>query len=272
MTGETTQGQPAQSAESQGAPSQGQQTTANDSFLEALNQKFGEYDQKLSQADKTSAMLKEMQDVLGGKTKSEQKDNKKWIDKHLGTFIQAQREGKSMPITEDLVVEMQRQIDANQELAAKFEKAQRQLERLQNPQTWQDNQVFSDMDNVLSGTLERVYGRSNPEMHQMVSNKVAANIRLLMEHSPSDWERVRNNKDMQRKIVFKAVSDIVPPQAMKMMREQKEAETPLTPEDFATAWEEANQIQDQKTRSKVKELLRQKLYEFRSPIAAKPRR
>jgi hypothetical protein len=237
-------------------------------FLEALNQKFSEYDKHLSQP-KTDPTIEKLKAAFQDKPKEQ--DNKKWIDKHLSRLLEARQRGQEMPITEDLVVELQKQMDEMNELKRTLAEAQAALKHMKNPQTWQDNAVYSEMDNTLSGVIERVYGQSNPRMHGLVSEVIAERLKQARNEAPDVWEKIRNDKTLQRKIVMKAVSEIVPPQAMKMMREQHEANQPITPADWSAAWEEASQIEDPDVRAKAKELLRQKMFEMKSTLKA-PRR
>lgn len=230
-------------------------------FLEALNQKFSEYDKRLSESKSDPTIEKLKQAFSNEKPRDAQG---KWIDKHLGRILEARQRGQEMPITEDLVVEFQKQMDEVTELKKALQEAQQALKHMRNPATWQDNQVYSDMDNVLSSTLEKVYGDSNPRMHAMVSEVVAERLKQARQEAPELWEKIRNDKTLQRKIVMKAVSEIVPPQAMQMMRKQHEDSQPITQETWNQAWEEAQQIEDPDLRAKTKELLRHKMYEMKN--------
>lgn len=236
-------------------------------FLEALNQKFSEYDKVLQSQGEDKETLRKLKEAFGEKEKPE--TSKKWIDNHIGRILEARQKGQEMPITEDLVVQLQKQMDETEDLKRQLREATQALQHMQNPATWQDNQVYSEMDNILSGTLEKVYGEANPKMHNLVSQTVAERLKQTRREAPDVWEKIRNDKNLQRKIVMKAVSEIVPPQAMKMMQKQHEDNQPVTMELLQEAWQETMQIEDPEVRAKAKELLRQKLYSMRSPIGKK---
>lgn len=254
---------PAQSApESAESTPQGQ--AFDPQFLEALNQKFSEYDKALAESSTDKQTLERLKKAFAGE--QEEKKQGKWLDKHLGKLLEARQRGQEMPITEDLVVELQKQMDETEELKDQLRKATEALQRMQNPATWQDNQVYSEMDNTLSGVLEKVYGEANPRMHELVSSTIADRLRQTRKEAPEIWEKIRNDKNLQRKVVMKAVSEIVPPQAMQMMRKQHEDSQPVTMELIQQAWDEAMQIEDQELRAKAKEALRQKLYSMKSPF------
>jgi len=263
--GETSQ----QEAPGQQSANQGnqQELAQQEQFLQALNAKFAEYDQKLAGDNEDKETLQKLKQAFG--KQEEPKQNQKWIDKHLSTILEARQKGQQMPITEDLVVELQKQMDETSQLKADLLKAQQALQRMQNPETWQDNQIYSDMDNTLSGVLEKVYGQEHPQMHQHVSGMIADRLKQVRSQAPDVWSKIRNDKTLQRKIVMKAVADIVPPQAMQMMRQQHEENQPITPELLNQAWEETRQIEDPELRAKAKELLRQKLFSMRSPVRAR---
>jgi hypothetical protein len=260
-------GQQQAPSESQGQQSQQSQQQGGQidrDFLAALSAKFDDYDKKLSGAAEHSDTLKKIKDAF--EPKKSDKQDQKWIDSHLKSLLEARQRGQEMPITEDLVVQMQRQMDTIDELTQKLQRAEAMIGRFNDPATWQDNQVYSDMDNTLSASIERVYGREAPEIHKTVSSIVAERLKQTRQEAPEVWEKIRNNKDLQKRIIHKALSEVVPPEAMKLMREKHEASQPLTQRDFEAAWKEASEIQDPKVRAKAKELVRQKLYEHSNPF------
>lgn len=265
VTGNESQGQEqsqnqGQSRDDAGRFSSNNEAQQQQAFLDALNAKFGDLESKISEKDQTLNKLKE------AFAPEKKKDDSKWIDAHLKTLLEARQRGQEMPITEDLVVQMQRQMDTIQKLEQELKQAKGQVDRFSNPATWQDNQVYSEMDNTLSSTIERIYGKPSPEIHRTVSGVIADRLKQVRAEAPDVWEQIRNSKEAQRKIVHKAVSEIVPPQAMNMMRQAHEDAQPITQQDFEQAWREASQIEDPKLRSKAKEAIRIKLYEHTNPM------
>lgn len=249
----------------QNAPqNQGQTSQIDAEFLQALNSKFDEYDKALGESAKDKEILSKLKSALSDEQPRDKEG--KWIDKHLARIMEARQQGGSMPITEDLVVAMQQQMDETTALKSQLEEALRTIKQLSNPQTHQDQNVYGTMDNITTRTIERIYGEVRPEIHDLVSRTLSDRLRQTQKEAPEVWERIRLDPQLQKKVVLKAVSDIVPPQAMQMMRQKHEDEQPLTMQTIRQAFEEAQSIEDPEMRAKAKEIVRQKMWAMRNPL------
>jgi hypothetical protein len=166
-----------------------------------------------------------------------------------------------MPLTVEIATQLhqtQRQLQA---ALAKIEAQEAKQQRLSDPVISQENQAFSRMDTHLLNRVEEFYGEENPFIADAVSQLVADEIRDLKKHEPDTWKKVMRSEALQKKLVDHFVKEVVPPNARKLLHEVNEAVTPIGHSDLAEAWEEAQQIEDPRTRSEVMTLLRQKMLE-----------
>lgn len=252
-------------------PAQGQQGQQGHSdqelqeLLYSMTEKLEQQDQKLSQSEKNNQVLERLQQALNPQSQKEQKDSKKWIEKHLPSFMESRQQGRQMPITEDMAVEMQNLMDRIEQSEKQNQQYKQQLDRLNNPTTWQDQQIYASMDNQITEALQGIYGQHDDGVYQVVSQKISDRLKATQQAAPDLWEQIRNDGDAQRKIVMKAVSEIVPPKAMANMRKQHEDAQPITPELVSQAWQEASQIEDPEIRAKAKEVVRMHIFEMRNP-------
>jgi hypothetical protein len=179
-----------------------------------------------------------------------------WYDEVLDQLLEAEKSGKSLPMTARLASVLAETQKASKQQAEMIARLEAQLRKQQNPDTHVNAQTYAALDTMIVGNLEKIFGEVDSHLYDSVSVKIADALKDLQKNHPKQWENIRRSSDSQKKLVSWAIQGFVPPSAKKLVMDQWESQQPITDNDFQNAFEEAKQIPDAKLRAKAIEAVR----------------
>ncbi len=196
---------------------------------------------------------------------NKQDPNEAFLDHVLQQSLEAEKDGRPMPITTNLAVklfETQKQLTEAMkvinDLKGKTDQALDPVARL-------DQQTYANLDNILQDSLFTMFGRENvsQQKYSGIASEITAEIKKLQTEKPDLWEDIRRSPKHQAAMVRHFVDKNVPPAARKLMQDDAVQKYEMTEADLINAFREAKDIQDPKVRDKVQTKIRQDLLEKR---------
>lgn len=184
-----------------------------------------------------------------------------WYDDILRIGFEAEKAGKGIPVTVDLATRVKSQIAENAQLRREMAQMKAQMQRVANPETLHNQRVYENIDNHIVNSIESLYGEVDPQFAEYVSAKMASQIKQLQKDNPDAWQKVRSSDKAQRALVQQALNSAMPSQVREKLRQDYLANSPMSDEEFAAAYAQAEQIQDPRLREKVKTEARQRYWE-----------
>jgi len=234
--------------------SQAQDDGYSPELIEALRHKLGSQDNEINQLKKQTSTIDRLREAFAP---SEPKQKGKWIDPILQHAIQAEREGRPMPITTEVAVEVQRLNEMLEAQERRNQQMEQQLKRVTDPSAWQDQQMFASMDDQLQRLVNNLYpGFDNKVQYDAMVQRASGYLKQLGD-DPDIWKQFRNNKEAQTRLIQKVAGEFIPDRARKQMQAEYDATSPYNQRELEEAWDAAKQIPDEKLRAKTLTQLRQ---------------
>ena len=242
----------------------GQESGQNyEQHFDSIRKELGETKRQASGAHQK---LSQIESIFN--PKQEAKQQRQWFDSMLGDLIQQKAQGRDLPMTSTLAVELDKAQRELEEFKASYEEMKKQFEIQNNPETQFNNDAYRAMDNMMTDMLGRLYpGEENENsrryLGEAVTNDIVSFLNELRQEDPRQWQEIRRNPASLKKIVEYHINDKIPPAARKVITEKYEASQPFTFEDAKEALDEALQIpKSNPQRAKVIEIARQKYFEL----------
>lgn len=238
--------------------------------IEKIGKEFSAYKQEASKDLETFSRLKE---VLGGEQKPKERDYvaecESQLEHYLAEAVEAEKRGQPIPLTTNLAVRFfQSEIEKHtqkRDFDKKLSEMERALKQATNPQATIDHTAYGNIDNFLMQGLDSLYGVEETSLEvkshlfQTVASQIAKGLQELQQTNPTLWDRVRRNPNDQRKIVNDYLKRNLPPQAVKIIEQQRLAETPMPLSELWQAFREAASIEDVEKRREIRTQIRQEI-------------
>lgn len=236
-----------------------------------LSQVQSQYQQAESQSRETAETLSKIRQVFTPEDTAPVDKENQFLDYYLQQSLEAEKNGTPIPLTTNLAVKLVETRKQLEEVQAKLDQALKRVETIADPTVAADNAAYTAIDNMLESTLASIYGENEftPQKFQAVAGEIVAEVKRLQESEPAVWDKIRRSRQYQEQMVRYFVEKSVPQRARQIMRAEQVRNTPMGRNDLLQALREANEIQDSKTRSRIKDKIRQ---EFLSETMAEPRR
>lgn len=202
----------------------------------------------------------------------EQPRGDEWYDQILDQLMEAEKAGKSMPMTgviaQQVAALQKKSMNESQEIA----QLRAIVEKLKNPSVMADQRAYANMDDQIITTLEDMYGEDvPPAFAEAVSSEIESVLRVIQAEAPDKWKKIGRSESMQRKLVLHCAQKLVPPKARETMVSQYEQERPTTMQDFERGWAELATLEQMAKRgeanprevAQMKTQLRQEWLEYK---------
>lgn len=203
---------------------------------------------------------------------AEQPRGDEWYDQILDQLMEAEKAGKSMPMTgviaQQVAALQKKSMNESQEIA----QLRAIVEKLKNPSVVADQRAYANMDDQIITTLEDMYGEDvPPAFAEAVSSEIENVLRVIQAEAPDKWKKIGRSESMQRKLVLHCAQKLVPPKARETMVSQYEQERPTTMQDFERGWAELATLEQMAKRgeanprevAQMKTQLRQEWLEYK---------
>jgi hypothetical protein len=249
---------------------QNQQTDQNADFgqFQSLTQEqiyaLHENQQNLSKEnEELKGTLEKLRGVFSPEQPKSNAPDMQWYDDILQMGLEAEKQGRGMPVTIDLATRTKQMVEQNAELRQQLAELQRQVKHVSNPDTLNNNRVYENIDNTIHNSIEAMYGKVEPQFARYISSVVADDVKTLQSKHPEAWARVRGSHQLQERLVQKALQDALPENVRNKLRDDYLRESPMTKDDLAQAYAEAEQFKDKDPQlySKLRREARQRYWE-----------
>ena len=223
---------------------------------------------------KKTSVLDKLQKVLSGEEEKKPDPSAQWeqkLDYFLEQAIVAEKEGRSIPLTTTMANDLYSwRIEASRKEAAmadQMSKIQAALESLQNPARQLDHNTFAGLDTEVIGALDHLYGEPGvvtpikQAQFEAVGKQLSAAITEIREKAPQQWDRIRRDPAMQKRLVETIVRQNLPPQAVKMIEHEKLKNTKMSTGELWSAFREAAEIKDPEQRAEIRTKIREQILE-----------
>lgn len=244
---------------------QGNQAGSRDEFLRSLTGQVQHSQREAKaardEARKASERFERMERAFKGDDEGGKKEHSIY-DEVLEEAIAAEREGRGgIPLTVKLSEKLRTTEERLVQAIETIEKLTKQGQMLSDPAVVQENDAFSKIDVYTQKAIEQIYGDHHPAVFDAVTKSMVADIREMKKDDPELWRKVVVNPSMQRKLVNHHLSQVVPPNARKMMLEHAESQQPFTRRDSLSALQEVRNIENPRQRAEAQKLARYSLWE-----------
>lgn len=201
-------------------------------------------------------------------------DETAWYNEMLDALMEAEKQGKPMPMTARLgtvAYENQKKALA---LESQVAELRNMVKQLSDPRARAEQLAYAHMDDAITTTLEGMYGEVPMAFHNAVSSEVESVLREIQKSAPQKWEQLRRSETAQKKLVQHCAQKLVPPKAREFLLQKHESERDTTAQDFQSAWNEIRALERAAAEGKLsakevaavqrdKVALRQKELEYR---------
>jgi hypothetical protein len=193
------------------------------------------------------------------------------LDYYLSEAVEAEKAGRGIPLTTNLAVQLFQNLIAHHEEKATWQKRLDALEgnaqRQNDPQTTINNSAFSNLDNHVRRGLDQLYGpgkeslQVKANMFDAVGESISQEINHLSKTDFLQWDSIRRDPAALQALAQKHIRAMVPPQALKIIEQERLQNTRMGIGELRNAFEEARQIQDPQKRSEIMTAIRQDIWE-----------
>lgn len=173
------------------------------------------------------------------------------LDYYLQQGIEAERQGKPMPLTISNGVQLAQfaieQTTLNNELKQELAAVKQAIARQENPDYQLTDRAAAAMEGMLEEGLAQVYGtdpaydRTRQSQFTAVANRITEEIKDLMKNEPATWNQIRRQPTAMRRMVNHFVHEMLPPRAREIMEQQRIQATPQPVEELYQAFHEARE-------------------------------
>lgn len=274
----TSGGEGKSAATSGGAPDVSKVLESHQGAIKSTQDHLGKFSKEFeglkSQQSKDSELLGKIRDVFSPekqKGPDPVADMEKQLDYYLAQAVEAEKRGQPIPLTTNLAVQFfQSQIQAHQEKAElmnELKALKGKLGQVSDPSATINNTAYSNIDASLINGLDQLYGQGEERTSQKaaqfdaISRQIAEHIQLMQKKAPAEWDKVRRSPAIQQKLVNHFLKQNLPPQAVKLIEQQKLMSTPMTQTELWQAFREAEQIENIDQRRKIRSEIRQQILE-----------
>jgi hypothetical protein len=228
---------------SESVGTEGGQDGGMSDFVQGIGQELGISREEARQAREEARESKEMFKKLEGVFKEQPKDNPQaWFDNILDAVMEADRQGKPMPITGQMATILAKVQEQTLGQQAQIEKLEKIIQQLSNPANAANQRAYMAMDDAITTTLEGIYGEVPMAFHNAVSSEVESILRTLQTEAPAKWEQIRRSETYQKRLVAHCAQKLVPPKAREIVMEKHEKERPTTYADIMQARSEIREM------------------------------
>ncbi len=231
----------------------------------SLEEMRGDLDSERGKTRKAEATLAKIGSIFTG---DDGKPKKPALNEEIGEFtdevlsiaLEAEKEGKSIPLTTKSALYIKQLADQNAQLSQQIAELTGQVKKQSDPATGLDMQAYHQMDTMIDNGVIRLFGDHNPSYSKMVADTLQPVIEKMQRENPKQWDYARRNPNVMGKMVNEAIAKVIPPQARKVMEEEHIRKTDMSADQLMQAFYEAKEhIKDPEQRRKVCEGIRQEL-------------
>ncbi len=227
------------------------------SHEQAFKQQSKTVDQLRRSLDQSTETMGRVKRAFAGDDPPEQnpleaaiKGHEELMDYFLQQGLEAERQGRAIPLTVTLGTKLAQQgIEAEKryaKLEAKFEKLNRSVQRQEDPNFQLTDRAAAAMEGMLQDGLSQVYGgdpsseRTRNAQFAAVAGRITEEIQDLQKNDPGTWDKIRRNPAAMRKMVNYFVQDQLPPRVREMLENQRVQDTVMTTRELHSAFAQAN--------------------------------
>lgn len=192
------------------------------------------------------------------------------LDYYLAQGVEAEKAGQGIPLTTNLAIHAFKnaieQHKAKTALEAKVAKMEKALQAATDPQMTINNTAYGQIDTHLRRTLDSLYGVGEQYMPQKSAQfealgaQIAQYIENVQKTKPYEWDRLRRDPQSLGSLVEHFVTRNMPPQAVKILEQEKLQNTQMSEGELWQAFREAETIKDPKQRRDVRAQIRQEIF------------
>lgn len=209
----------------------------------------------------SNAELARIRKAISGER--DDKPKGKWADPLLDKLLEADRRGNSMPLTAQAIMAIQEEKDAREQAQEEINELKKALKALQDPVERQHQQVYANLDVLLTSGLEKVFGDVPHHIQKATASMISDHLVELQQHYPDVWQKVRMDPRAQSKMINHFIMQQVPQSAKEIMRKTHEDNEPLTAADLNQAFDDLREIPDPVHRAQAQKILRQQVLEMK---------
>jgi hypothetical protein len=249
-----------------------------------LAERTGRYEQEMGELrgkqSENQAFLERLRGAIAPETTQREpadpyqaqiSEAEKQLDHYLQAAVDAERNGRPIPLTVNLAVhQFQSQIAAakeNQKLQKELRDLRAKADRATDPNAQIDTTAYSHMDTFVQNSLETIFGPEGQNDAQKtaqfkaITSQLADEIRDLKKEQPQTWDRIRRDPGKLKKMVNHFVEQNMPPKARQIIEQERLQREPMSVRELQTAFAQAASIEDPRERANVRAQIRQSILE-----------
>lgn len=217
--------------------------------------------EQIANFSKSAQTLDKIQKVFNPEPENVQDPDDAFLDHYLQQALEAEKNGTPIPLTTNLAVKLYEEKQRNKELQKRMGEIGKKVDAMENPSIVSDRQAFATIDSSLEQRLGEMYGDTGyaPQIFTAAANLIVQEITRLKTDTPEVWDRIKKSPNHQRSMVDHFVGKVIPERAKQSMQREALANYEMSPQELMAAFKEAGEIEDPKTRQKVRENVRQQL-------------
>jgi hypothetical protein len=231
--------------------------------LAAFQEQLGK---QSSENENLKQTIERMKSALTGEERggnAEPEFDDAWYQDVLRVAFEAEKAGKGIPITVDIATRLRDSMQESTLLKKELLAMKAQMRQVSNPEVLHNQRVYENIDNTIHDTIEGLYGEVDPMFAEYVAGKISSEIKKMQATDKDSWNRLRASDSMQKQLVAGIVRQAVPKSIREKLKSDYLANSPMTEEELAAAYKQADQIQDPELRRKAKDLARQSYWEVK---------
>lgn len=226
-------------------------------FIDNIQNDMSQVNERLTQVQKENQEYKQtlgkMREAFGGETLREQTERvagkqPAWLDELLDLSLQAEKQGRSIPMTTKIGVELaetQAEMQLLKQALAQARKENEETRRNLDPAAQANTAMFMAMDDALTSQIEKVYGEMDVGIYEAGVKKLSEVLNYVRREEPDNWENIRRNRGVQQQIVQNVVLSMIPADAQVALNQKFMDSEPINLQTFDSAAEELEEyIQD----------------------------
>jgi hypothetical protein len=232
-----------------------------------------ELEQLKAQNAEQAKLLNQLKGVFGGGEKQQPSKTGRFeqaLDQVLQMGLDAERDGRPMPLTVSTAATMYEQFmdqqRLNDQLLEEIKSLRGQTQQLSNPAIALEQQAYNQLDSHVSAALDQIYGRDpsygnvKNAQFQAIGRQIVEEIKDLQQNDPQEWRRLTQNQQYLKNMAVHFVERNMPPVAKQILSQKQLEETPMSMRELEQAYREAEStITDPNVLEKVTSELRQEI-------------
>ena len=237
--------------------------------LAETRQQFGALNERYTADSKVIDGLRQLFNPQKQQAPSRVEHYNSRLDHYLQAAVQAEREGRPMPLTANLAAEFYEHATEVEQLKSRWEAEiaalKQQVQKASDPSEAINLQAYTNMDSHLQNALNTIYGPGaeyadqKEAQFEALGKVIGKEIRELAQEDPQAWDNIRRSPAKQQKLVMHFVEQSLPPRARQILAQEQLMNEPTSMDELIQAFNEASAIQDDRERAQVKGMIRREI-------------